>query len=106
MNIGNKIREQRVLKGYSQEYLANKLGISQNSIHKLESGKKIPNINEIYKFSEILEVPINELLDIPIKQDFKDCIQSGNNYCTINHNFPKEFIEILSEILNYLKKDK
>jgi transcriptional regulator with XRE-family HTH domain len=35
MNIGKNIRKIRTLKGISQEFLAVKLGVSQNLIHKI-----------------------------------------------------------------------
>ena len=37
IKIGAKIRRIRQLKGYSQEYMATSLGITQNSYSKLEN---------------------------------------------------------------------
>jgi transcriptional regulator with XRE-family HTH domain len=40
MEVGEKIRKIRVKKDISQENLSKMLGVSQNTIHKIESGKK------------------------------------------------------------------
>jgi transcriptional regulator with XRE-family HTH domain len=62
MTIGNNIRKFRQEKGFSQDYFGKKLGISQNAVHKMESGKKVPNIEELQKISEVLEISLEVLL--------------------------------------------
>jgi transcriptional regulator with XRE-family HTH domain len=98
MTIGENIRKKRIEKGYSQEYLGKKLGVSQNAIHKLESGKKEPNISEVFSLSEILEVPISEIIGRSINQEFNNCKDCGHLNPVINHHFPKELMEILKKI--------
>lgn len=55
-----KIRQQ---KGYSHEYLALELNISQAAYSKLEKSETKLTIDRLYKIAEILEAPIVELLD-------------------------------------------
>lgn len=63
-SIGKKIRIVRQLKGYSQEYMAMRLGISQNAYSKLERGRiKLKNARVIL-ISEILEIPTYNLLKV------------------------------------------
>jgi transcriptional regulator with XRE-family HTH domain len=62
MNTGEKIRKIRAGKGLSQEYVGQKLGVSQNVISNIETGAKIPNIEELLKISEVLEVSPVEFL--------------------------------------------
>jgi len=56
MNIGSKLRKLREERGFSQEYVANELGISQSAYHKLEAeqirltverSKQLANLYEI-----------------------------------------------------------
>jgi len=60
--IGNNIRALRVHKGYSQNYLALKLKISQNACSKLELGYVRFKLETILTITEILEVDITNLI--------------------------------------------
>lgn len=50
------------MKGYSQEYVANELGISQNAYSKLESGKTEISVKRVYEIALVLGISIYELL--------------------------------------------
>lgn len=56
MQMQDRIKEQRIKKGYTQEELANKLGLQKSAIAKYENGR-VENIKRsiILKMSEILE---------------------------------------------------
>ena len=62
MQFGNAIRIQRVIKGYSQEYMASRLNISQNAYSKLEREETELSVKRIYEIAEILEVSVYQLL--------------------------------------------
>ncbi len=57
-----KIRQQRVAKGFTQDFLAFKLGISQNAYSKIELGLTKITIDRLFIIALILEVDINVLL--------------------------------------------
>lgn len=57
-NIGQKIKELRLKRGWSQEYLANKIGIGQQYISKYESGKMYPSLKTLLKLADVFEVSI------------------------------------------------
>lgn len=81
LNLRRKIRVVRRLKGYSQEYMAIKMGISQNAYSKMERGKirlapeRILNISKLlgmepYNISRIRETDLtfaNPVLPSPIE---------------------------------------
>ncbi|MCS7181367.1 MAG: helix-turn-helix domain-containing protein [bacterium] len=54
--IGEKIRDIRKEKGYTQSELAFRIGRSPNFIGLIERGKKIPSLDTLIKIAEILEV--------------------------------------------------
>lgn len=62
MNVGIKIKELRTEKGLSQQELANKCGMSKNSIYNYENGKRSPRSEDLYKIAEALGVPSYDLL--------------------------------------------
>ncbi len=52
----NNLRHLRELKGYSQKYLASRLGKSQATLSKIENGYTSISENTAERLSEILEV--------------------------------------------------
>lgn len=61
--IGSKIRRLRNQRGFSQEYLADILNISQASLSNLESGKTLPDFNLIRSLCDIFKIEVNELFE-------------------------------------------
>ena len=74
--IINKIKEIRKDKGYSYEYMAHLLEISQVAYSKIEKNETKLTVERLYKIAEILETKIEDVLDIKAdkvyKQDLKD----------------------------------
>ncbi|MDE6388188.1 MAG: helix-turn-helix domain-containing protein [Lachnospiraceae bacterium] len=62
MNLSNKIYEMRKAQGLSQEQLAEKLGVSRQSVSKWESGEAIPELERLVTMSKIFNVTTDYLL--------------------------------------------
>lgn len=62
MIFADKIMNLRKKAGWSQEDLAEKVGVSRQSISKWESGQSIPDINRIIELSKIFDVSTDYLL--------------------------------------------
>ena len=60
--VAAKIRKIRESKSYSQDYLAAKLGISQNAYSKIELGYSNITISRLIGISEILEMDLVDLI--------------------------------------------
>lgn len=71
---GFNIRKQREKKGFSQEYMANSLEISQASYARLENEETKVTVERLYKIAEILDLNISDFLNID-----KLSIQTQNN---------------------------
>jgi transcriptional regulator with XRE-family HTH domain len=59
------IKRQRKLKGYSQEYVASKLDISQNAYSKVELGVTKLTLEALLSIAEVLELQVAELINCP-----------------------------------------
>lgn len=87
-----KIRKARIEKGFSQEYLASLLEISQAQYNRLENGKNNFDIEKLSQIFKILEVNPLEVLDFSDGQNVyfnhknKSVTNSGNInlYCDID----------------------
>lgn len=62
LNIGNKLRKYRNNKGYSQEYMADRLEISQKTYSNMENEKANITIDTLKKLATELDIDMLELL--------------------------------------------
>ncbi|MBM7567830.1 helix-turn-helix domain-containing protein [Paenibacillus sacheonensis] len=62
MIFGEKLKNERKNKGWSQEELAEKLFVSRQSVSKWENNQNYPSIEIIIKVSDLFGVTIDELL--------------------------------------------
>ena len=61
-NIGNYIANKRKQKNYTQEQLAELLGVSNKTISKWENGESYPEMDKILKLCNIFHCKINDLV--------------------------------------------
>lgn len=76
MEIYEKIKFMRQLKGWSQEEMAEKLGMSVNGYSNIERGETNLQITRIEEISKALQVELLELLSFGERNIF---YQSGTN---------------------------
>lgn len=62
MTLAEKIKSIRKQSGFSQEKLAEKLGVSRQAITKWETGAGIPDIENLKSISALFDISIDELL--------------------------------------------
>ena len=62
MNLAERLQDLRKKAGYSQEQLANLLGISRQAVSKWESSQGKPEIDNIIKLTEIYHVSADYIL--------------------------------------------
>lgn len=62
MTLSEKILELRKAKGLSQEQLAEKIGVSRQSISKWETGESVPEIERLTELSNVFNVTTDYLL--------------------------------------------
>ena len=70
MTLGEKIKTIRTIKGYSQEYVAEKIGISSSTFSKIERNEISANWDRINEIAEILDISISELVSFGEKNVF------------------------------------
>lgn len=67
--IAGMIRSCREARGYSQEYMAEMLGINQSSYAHIESGKTALSLDRLDKISTILNVDIHDLIESGLEDE-------------------------------------
>ena len=84
--IGQRVRDARIKKGWSQERLADTIKVATAFLSRVERGGTSINLSRLAQISEVLEIPIEELITGVVKED--------NRYLT------KEFSELLKKCSN------
>lgn len=61
--LGERIREFRILKHMSQAALAEAVDVSTNHISRIELAERNPSLDILIRISEVLNVPVDTLLE-------------------------------------------
>ena len=62
MNLGEMFKEQRILKGVTQQQVAMETGISQKAISFWERNERTPNIKDCIKLADYYGITLDELV--------------------------------------------
>ncbi len=79
MKLSDNIKRIRKENNLSQEQLAEKLGVSRQSVSKWESGQSYPEMDKMLKICDMFNYNINDLLNENINE-VKEEKQSKNNF--------------------------
>ena len=106
--IKQKLFLKRQELGYSQEYLAEGLGLSQSQYSRREKGVKKISDEEWEKLAELLKVPVEEIKELDKDKNIvvNNDNQSGNfsNYGGNNNTFHTTDKETIAFLLEHIKK--
>ena len=72
MNLGNSLFKARKKRGFSQEDVAERLGVSRQTVSKWETDETVPDIRQSKKLAVLYKVSLDELIDFDI--DLKLCL--------------------------------
>ena len=72
MVIGEKITELRKKYNYTQENLAERIGVTRQTLSNWESNITSPDLNQASLLCKELKISINDLLDNELELDVKD----------------------------------
>ena len=61
IGFGNALRELRLAKGFTQEQLANELGVEISQISRIERGVINTSVTTLYSISKVLKIDVSEL---------------------------------------------
>lgn len=65
INLGQRIKDLRKIKGLSQEVFAEKIGIATKTLSSIETGNAFMTSQTLEKILEILDITPNELFTFP-----------------------------------------
>ncbi|MBO0452464.1 helix-turn-helix domain-containing protein [Candidatus Enterococcus murrayae] len=94
MDVGQRLKERRNELNLTQDYVAEELGITRQTMSNWENGRSYPDIERIIRLSEIYGLSLDELL----KGD-QEMVKHLQENTVVNH-FLKIFIAML--LVNFL----
>ncbi len=78
MSFGDRLRESRNKKGYSQKRLAELVGVTNTAISNYEQNTSFPNTDILYKLFDALECEPNFLFWDELTDDLKNKIRNNS----------------------------
>ncbi len=114
--LGEIIKDLRMRLGWSQERLALKMSLNRVSLSQLENGQREVSAEEILKFSQVFNVPVDSLLNL--RQDIKVVLEPKKQKASVKTrekkpayrtgrqelriDVPQKNIEKFKEVLLYI----
>ena len=90
MNLSDNLKRIRKENNLSQEQLADKLGVSRQSVSKWESGLAYPEMDKVLQICKMFGLNVDELLN----QDLKQVEENKQSKSNLN--------KIVDEFLDYI----
>ena len=96
MDIGSKLKTSRIKAGLTQETVAEKIGVSRQTISNWENNKSYPDIVNVISLSNLYSVSLDELL----KEDknMLQYLEESTNNVKSRQNFSK-MIQIIAYLI-------
>lgn len=103
--IENKIRNIRELKNLTQEYMADKLGISQAAYSKIENGNTKVSYDKLQDIAKIMGVKVEDIQSFDTQKYFNSFNNlKGNNNGVVNINFDEDIKKLYEDKIILLEK--
>ena len=102
MILADKIINLRKKNGWSQEELAEKLGVTRQSISKYEGAQSIPDLDKILKLSEIFGVTTDYLIKDELEDEEYAPSQMQENESESDRSVHKVTMEMANEYLQII----
>ncbi len=103
MNLAGKLIIQRKKLGMSQEQLADRLGITRQSVSKWEAGSSMPEISKLIAISELFGVSLDYLLKDYQDEDLCQSRSYGKNTVDENNEENARLEKKVDELARYIR---
>lgn len=102
--LGENIRKIRDLKGFTQQNLADEIGMDQKTISRIEKGTLSPKFETLVAITKALHIKLSAVLDFSDMQIFSNTIhaQHGGHFVAYNNTE----IDKVEELYKALLKEK
>ncbi|GLQ05621.1 helix-turn-helix domain-containing protein [Sneathiella chinensis] len=106
-HVGGKIRERRILLGYTQQQMANLIGVTYQQAHKYERGINRISAGRLYSIAFALNVPISYFYEGLSPTDTTEttsrqrmCLEMARNFSQIENERYQDALSHLTRALS------
>ncbi len=103
MSIGNVIRKYRKEAGFTQEEMANRLGVTTPAVNKWENNNSNPDIELLAPIARLLHISLDTLLSFQAElteMEIGNIVQEVNDLCDLE-GFEKAYERVLEIVRKY-----
>jgi transcriptional regulator with XRE-family HTH domain len=104
--VGARVRERRIMLGFTQQQLADLIGVTYQQAHKYERGINRISAGRLFDIAQVLSVPVNyffEGLDgesaRPVSPRERMCLELARNFTQIPDERHQEALSQLARVL-------
>jgi transcriptional regulator with XRE-family HTH domain len=105
-HVGSRVRERRIMLGFTQQQLADLIGVTYQQAHKYERGINRISAGRLFEIGHVLSVPINYFFegieDDPtraISPRERMCLELARNFAQIPNERHQEALSQLARVL-------
>lgn len=105
-HVGARIRERRIMLGFSQQQMADLIGVTYQQAHKYERGINRISAGRLYEIAHVLGVPVGYFFDGLETQRSPDltarqrmCLELARNFSIIGNERHQEALSQLARAL-------
>ena len=105
MNLGNNLFQARKKAGLSQEKVAEKLGVSRQTISKWETDETLPDIYQSKRLSSLYNLSLDKLIDFDMEvKEIEHVIEHYDEEKTRNVDWTKAWSKKYPILVRYQKE--
>lgn len=86
--LSERLKELRRANGYTQDYVAEVLGVVRQTYSHYETGKRTPDASILFGLSQLYGISLDTLMQLTIAPDTNDA-QEASEYSSQNQNNPE-----------------
>ncbi|MBV8937093.1 MAG: helix-turn-helix transcriptional regulator [Alphaproteobacteria bacterium] len=105
-HVGARIRERRIMLGFTQQQLADLIGVTYQQAHKYERGINRVSAGRLFEVAQVLSVPVNYFFDglseeggRGISPRERMCLELARNFAQIPNERHQEALSQLARVL-------
>jgi transcriptional regulator with XRE-family HTH domain len=105
-HVGARVRERRIMLGFTQQQLADLIGVTYQQAHKYERGINRISAGRLFEIAHVLSVPVNYFFEgladdegRQISSRERMCLELARNFAHIPNERHQEALSQLARVL-------
>ena len=105
-HVGARVRERRIMLGFTQQQLADLIGVTYQQAHKYERGINRISAGRLFEIAHVLSVPVNHFFEGLSEEEGRQvssrermCLELARNFAQIPNERHQEALSQLARVL-------